>query len=81
LRRVFRPKWVEVVGEQRKLHVEGFHNLYCSSNIRVTKSRSIRCTAHVACIGEMINSYLILVGKPGGKRPLERPRRRWEDKH
>jgi hypothetical protein len=34
---------------------------------------------HVACIGEKRNAYMILVGKPEGKRPLERPRHRWED--
>jgi hypothetical protein len=33
----------------------------------------------VARMGEVRNMYSILVGKPEGKRPLERPRRRWED--
>jgi hypothetical protein len=41
------------------------------------KSRRIRWAGHVARIGEKRNIYRILVGKPEGKRPLERPRRRW----
>jgi hypothetical protein len=34
---------------------------------------------HVACRGEKTNAYRILVGKPEGRRPLGRPRRRWVD--
>jgi len=42
--------------------------------------RRIRCTRHVALLGEMTNAYNILVGKPEGKKgPFGRPRRRWED--
>jgi hypothetical protein len=44
--------------------------------IRIMKSRSMRWVWHVACMGEMRNLYVILVGKPEGKRPLRRPRRR-----
>jgi hypothetical protein len=38
-----------------------------------------RWVGHVVCMGEMRNAYKILVGKPEGKRPLGRPRHRWED--
>jgi hypothetical protein len=43
------------------------------------KSRRMRMAEHVARMGEMRNAYRILAGKPGGKRPLGRPRRRWVD--
>ena len=43
------------------------------------KSRRIRCTGHVARMGEMRSVYRVLVGKPEGKRLLGKPRRRWED--
>jgi hypothetical protein len=36
-------------------------------------------TGHVGRIGNKWNAYRILVGKPEGKRPLGRPRRRWVD--
>jgi hypothetical protein len=39
----------------------------------------MRWAGYVACMGEMKNAYIILVGKPEGKRPLGRFRRRWED--
>jgi hypothetical protein len=41
------------------------------------KSRRMRWAGHVARMGETRNAYRILVGKPEGKRPLGRPRRRW----
>jgi hypothetical protein len=41
------------------------------------KSRRMRWAGHVARMGEKRNVYWILVGKPEGKRPLERPKRRW----
>jgi hypothetical protein len=43
------------------------------------KSRRMRWAGHVARMGEKRNAYMILVGKPDGKRPLARPRRRWVD--
>jgi hypothetical protein len=43
------------------------------------KSRRIRWAGQVAHIGEKRGVYKVLVGKPEGKRPLGRPRRRWED--
>jgi len=46
---------------------------------RVMKSRRMRWAGHVAGIKETRGAYRVLVGKPLGKRPLERPRRRWED--
>jgi hypothetical protein len=56
------------------------HNLYSSpSIIRIIKSRRMRWTGHVARMGEKRNVYRLLVGKPEGRRPLGRPRRRWID--
>jgi hypothetical protein len=43
------------------------------------KSRRMRWAGHVARMGEKRNAYRILVGKPEGKRPLGRSRRRWVD--
>jgi hypothetical protein len=69
-----------VTGGWRKLHNEELHNLYSSpSIIRIIKSRRMRWAGHVARIGEKSNVYRLLVGKPEGKRPLGRPRRRWID--
>jgi hypothetical protein len=80
LRRIFGPKRDEVIGEWRKLHNEELHDLYSSpSIIRIIKSRRIRWAGHVARMGEKTNAYRLLVGKPEGKRPLERPRCRWVD--
>ena len=80
LRRIFGPKRDEVTGEWRKLHNEELKGLYSSSNIvRVIKSRRMRWAGHVAPMGEGRGVYRVLVGKPEGKRPLGRPRRRWED--
>ena len=59
---------------------EELNNLYSSPNIvRVIKSRRKRWTGHVVHIGEGRGVYRVLVGKPEGRRPLGRPRRRWED--
>jgi hypothetical protein len=78
MRRIFRPKRDEVTGEWRKLHNEEFHDLYSSPNIvRVIQSRRMRWTGHVAQMEEGRGVYRVLVGKPEGKRPLRRPRRRW----
>jgi hypothetical protein len=54
-------------------------NLYGSGIIKMIKSRRMRWAGHVAQMGEKGNVYRILVGKPNGKRPLGRPRRKWED--
>jgi hypothetical protein len=66
--------------EWRKLHNEELRDLYSLPNIvRVVKSRRIRWAGHVARMGEGRGVYGVLVGRPEGKRPLGRPRRRWED--
>jgi hypothetical protein len=80
LRRISGPKRDEVTGDWRKLHNEELHNLYSSPNIiRMIKSRRMRWAEHVERMGETRNAFRILVGKPKGKRPLGRPRRRWVD--
>jgi hypothetical protein len=69
-----------VTGEWRKMHKEELHNLYSSpSIIRIINSNRMRWAGHVAQMGEKRNVYRSLVGKPEGKRPLGRPRRRWID--
>jgi hypothetical protein len=79
LRKIFRPKGEED-GSWRKLHNDELHSLYSSPNIvRVIKSRRMRWAGHVARMGAGRSVYGILVGRPEGKRPLGRPRRRWED--
>ena len=78
LRRVFGPKRDEVTQEWRKLHNDELNDLYCSLNIVwVIKSSRMRWAGHVARMGERRDVYMVLVGKPEGKRPLGRPRRRW----
>jgi len=80
LRRIFGPREDEVTGERRKLHNEKLNCPYCSPNIiRVIKSRRMSWAGHVASVGERRGVYRVLVGKPEGKRPPGRPRRRWED--
>jgi len=80
LRRVFGPKRDEVKGEWRKLHNEELSDLYSLPNIvRVVISRRMRWAGRVARMGEGRRVYRVLVGKPEGKRPLGRARRRWED--
>jgi hypothetical protein len=78
LRKIFGPKR-KVDGPLRKLHNE-LHSLYSSLNIvRVIKSRRMRWAGHVGRTGEGRGVYRVLGGKPEGKIPLERPRRKWED--
>ena len=78
LRRIFGLWRDEVTGEWRRLHNEKLNDLYSSVNIvRVIKSRRMRWAGHVARTGEERGAYRVLVGKPEGKRPLGRPRRRW----
>ncbi|KAJ4431656.1 hypothetical protein ANN_20255 [Periplaneta americana] len=80
LRKIFGAKRDEATGEWRKLHNTELHALYSSPNIiRNLKSRRLRWAGHVARMGESRNAYRVLVGRPEGKRPLGRPRRRWED--
>jgi hypothetical protein len=64
----------------RKLHNEELHTLYSHPNIiRQIKLRRMRWPGHVARMGKERKVYKVLVGKPEVKRPLGRPRRRWED--
>jgi hypothetical protein len=80
LRRIFGPKRDEVTGEWRRLHNKELYALYSSPNIiRVIKSRRLRWAGHVARMGERRGSSSVLVGIPERRRPLGRPRRRWED--
>jgi hypothetical protein len=80
LKIIFGPKRDGVTEEWRKLHNEEPNDLYSSSNIvRVIKSRRIRWAGHVASMRESRGVYRVLVGKPEGKRPVGRPRQRWED--
>jgi hypothetical protein len=77
--RIFGPKREED-GSWRKLHIDELHSLYSSPHIvRAIKSRRMRWAGHVARMGEGRCVCRTLVGRPEGKRPLERPRRRWED--
>jgi hypothetical protein len=69
-----------VTGDWRKLHDEELNDLYSSpSIIRIIKSRRMRWAEHVARMGQKRNAFRLLVGKPEGKRPLGKPRRRWVD--
>jgi hypothetical protein len=80
LRRIFGPTREEVTGEWRKLHSGELYNLYSLPDIiRQIKSRRMRWAGHVARMGVGRNLYRVLVGKSEGRRPLGRPRRRWED--
>jgi hypothetical protein len=69
-----------VTGVWRKLHNEELHGLYSSpSVVRVIKARRMRWVGHVARLGEVRGACNILVGRPEVRRPLGRPRRRWDD--
>jgi len=80
LKTIFGPKREEMEGGWRRLQNEELHNLYASPNsTEVIKPKRMRLVIYVARIVEIKNAYMILVGKPEGKRPLRRPRRRWEN--
>jgi hypothetical protein len=80
LRRIFRHKR-DSNGEWRWLCNDELHSLYRSPNIvRVIKSRRLRWAGHVAKMEENRSAFKILRGKPTGKKPLGRPRHRWDDK-
>jgi hypothetical protein len=79
LKRIFGPKREEDLS-WTELHGDEFHILYSWINIvRVIKSRSMRWVGHVPRMGEGRRVFRIMVGRPDGKRPLGRPRRRWEN--
>ena len=72
---IFGPK-----RDESGLHNEELHSLYRSPNIvRVIQSRRLRWIGHVVRVVEGRSTFKILTGKPTGKRPLGRPRRRWKD--
>jgi hypothetical protein len=80
LRRIFGPKRDEVTGEWRKLHNEELNVLYSSPNIVwIMKLRRMKRTEPVPPMGERRGLCRVLVGKPEGRRPLGRNRRRWEN--
>jgi hypothetical protein len=80
LTRIFGPKRDKVTKKKKKLHNEELNDLYCSPNIvQAIKSRRKRWVGHVVGMGERTDVYRILVGKRWEKRPLGRPRCRWED--
>ena len=67
-------------GEWTKLRDEELHSLYRSPNIvRMIKSSRLRWAGHLVRMEEGRSAFKILTGKPTGKRPLGRPRRRLED--
>jgi hypothetical protein len=78
--KIHNKKWDEVTGGWRKLHNEELQGLYSSPSIaRVIKARRMRWAGHVARRGEVTGANNLLVMRPEGRRPLGRPRRRWED--
>ena len=80
LRKIFGVKRDETTGICRKLHNAELHALYSSPNVvRNLELRRLRWAEHVAHMKESRNAYRVLMGRPKGKRPLGRPRRRWED--
>ena len=77
---IFGPRREEVTGEWRRLHNDELNDLYSSPNIvRVIKSRRMRWVGHAARMGEERGAYRVLLGKPEGRSPLGRSRRRWVD--
>jgi hypothetical protein len=77
LRRICGPERNEVTGGGRKRHNEALHKLYFSPIIiKIIKSRRIRWAGHIARLEKKSNAYRIFGGKPDGKRPVGRPRRR-----
>jgi hypothetical protein len=79
LRRIFGPKRDMVAGEWRKLHNLELHDTYSPHIIWVMKSRRMRWVGYVSHMGQRRGVCRVLVGKPVGKRPLGRPRDRWEN--
>jgi hypothetical protein len=79
LKRISGQKRDEVTGKCRKLHNKELHILCSSPNInRQIKSRRTGWAGHVARMADERKVYEVLAGNPEGKRPLERPRCRWE---
>jgi len=72
------PKTDEITGEWRKLHNDELNGLYSSPTIQAINAR-MRWAGHIALTGERRGVYIVLAGKPEGKRPLGGPRHRWKD--
>ena len=71
--RYLKRKW-------RRLHNKELYALYSAPNIiRVMKSRRLRWVGHVAYTGEIRGTCGVSAGRPEIRRPLGRPKRRWED--
>ena len=80
LKKTLGPKKDEITGEWRRLHNDELHDLYFSPNIiRMIKSRRMRWARHVTFMEERRGAYRVLVVRLEGKRPLGRPRHRWEN--
>jgi hypothetical protein len=73
------PTVVNLSFVYRSRYFYSAHHIILDIKIRIIKSRKMRWAGHVARMGEKRNVYRLLVGKPEGKRPLVRPRRRWID--
>jgi hypothetical protein len=74
------PKREEATGEWRKLYNGELYDLYCSPDIiRLIRSRRMRWVLRVACMVERKVAYVVMVGRPVRKRPLGKPKPRWED--
>jgi hypothetical protein len=70
----------EVTGRWRRLHNKEIYTLYPLQNIFwAIRSRRIRWAGHISHMGETRGAYRVLEGRPEGKRPLGRPRHKWED--
>jgi hypothetical protein len=68
---------MEVTRRWRKICTEELHNLHSSPNmIMMIREMRMRWAGNVARMGEMRKGYKVLIGRPEGKRSLERPRRR-----
>ena len=61
------------------IHIINYVLFSLQNVIRVIKSRRVKLAGHLACMVEMRDAYIVLVGKPEGKRPHGRHRCRWED--
>jgi hypothetical protein len=79
LTRIFGPKGDEATGEWRRLHNQELYALYSPNIIRMIKSRRMRWSGYVARMGDRRGACRVLVGRPEGRRPLGRYKRRWED--